>query len=317
MGAVQVESRARVWRALDGIADAARDTPGVWSAWPRLMGLARGALDELGPGEGLAVLRDHPLAAVTRECPVTNWAWLRPRGYTNDARLADFLYGHECVAESLEGATDRGRAIAGWNGGTGLAEAIRERRGVLARLVDETVEREEDGAEVLALAAQHLREASLARHAGAVARWVALDRDTESVDEIAADYAHLPGLEAHACSLERTMIQPAEHGRFHLVYAANAVEYLGDVPARRLARAMFEALRPGGRMLLASLVPGIPESGYMDAYMDWRPVARDESGLLAALSSIPAAAVARRATFTGANGRIAYALVQRAAATAG
>lgn len=313
MSAVAVEARTRVWRALDGVAEAASDTPGVWSAWPRLLDLARGTLAEHGR-DGLAVLRAHPVAAVTRECPLTNWAWLRPRGYPNDARLADFLYGHECVAESLDGATERGRAIAGWNGGTGLAEAIRERRRILAALVDEAVEREgEGGAEVLALAAQHLREATLARHAGSVARWVALDRDPESVDEIAEDHAgRVPGLEAIPCSLERTVLQPREHGTFHLAYAANACEYLHDPAAGRLARAMFEALRPGGRMLLASLVPGIPESGYMAAYMDWRPVARDEAGLRGLLSAIPAAACARRETFTGANGRVAYALVERA-----
>lgn len=295
---------------LDGVEAAARDAPGIRSSWPRLVRLSRDALDHPEGEAALLTLQRHPVAAVARECPVTNWAWRRPRGYPGDARLTDFLYVHPSVADSLEGATERGRSIARCSTSSGLAEAARERRQLLADMVDEAVE-QFDEAEVLAVEAQHLREAALARNAAQVARWVALDRDEESVDEIVAAHGDLPGLEARAQPNERILLQPREHGRFHLAYAVTAFEQLSDERASRLARALFETLRPGGRMLVASLTPDLPERGYMRAFMNWAPVLRDEAGLNAVTAAVPHAQCSRRIAWRGTNGCVAYALIER------
>ena len=303
--------RREVRSGLDAIAETVMDTPGVWTAWPQLLGLARRTIDAHGAQEALPVLRNHPVAALARECPLTNWSWRQPRGYAGDARLTDYLYNHDSVAESLNNASERGRAISRWNGSNGLAEAVRERRQILANLVDELVEAI-DEPEILSIGAQHLREAALCRHARDVSRWVAMERDAESVGEIEQAHGHLPGLVVQAASMERTMVQPREHGRFHFVYTSTALEFFPDEQARRLVRAMFEALHPGGRMLVASLATDLPERGYMNAYMNWFPVLRDENGMDAVLSAVPAGTVARRAVFRGANDRVVYGLIERA-----
>ncbi|UFN48021.1 class I SAM-dependent methyltransferase [Roseomonas sp. OT10] len=307
---VTLGTRAGAWALLDDILAGSRDLVGVWENWPRLFELSRDILLRHGEA-GVALLREHPVAAFTRECPLTNWSWHRPRGYPNDARLSDFFYGHGSIAESVSGASPRGQDLLAFHQQGGLAEAIRERRALLARLVDSTAERVGE-AEVLTLGAQHLREAALVSHATELRRWVALDRDAETAEEIADAFADLPALTALPISLERTMLHPLEFGRFDLVYAATGCEYLADREARRLVEAMFAVLKPGGQALLASLQPDLPELGYMTAYMDWRPALRGEAQLRSLLDCIPDAACTRKSVFSGCNGRIAYALLERA-----
>ncbi|MFT8246292.1 class I SAM-dependent methyltransferase [Roseomonas sp. BN140053] len=293
---------------LDTIAGHADDLPGIWAGWSRLIEVSRRALDHYGE-EGLALLRRHPVASLSRHCPLTNWSWQKPRGYPDDARLADFFYGHESVEASAAAATPCGQDLLAFARQSGLAEAVRERRAILARLVDRVAE--EDEGEVLSLGAQHLREAELCRNAGDLARWVALDRDVESVEEIAEHYADLPGLVPAPVSLERTMLRPLEFGQFDLVYAATACEYLADREARRLVSAMFQALKPGGRLLVASFVPDLPENGYMAAFMDWHPIRRDAAGLGAVLDVVSPEACSHRTVFQGANRRIVYGMLER------
>ena len=313
MGLLEVTlgTKTGVWSLLDDIAAGARDLPGIWDAWPRLIELSRDILLRHGE-DGLALLREHPVAALTRECPMTNWAWQQPRGYANDARLSDFFYGHGNVAESVAAASPLGQDVLAFLRATGLGEAIRERRCLLARMVDRTVERVGEEAEILSLGSQHLREAALSHHAMDVRRWVALDRDPESAGEIAEAFADLPGLVVLPVSLERTMLHPLEFGRFDLVYAATACEVFADREARRLVEAMFAVLKPGGRALVATLRPDLPEAGYMAAYMGWRPALRGEASLRAILDAVPDAACTRKMVFPGANGRILYGLLERA-----
>src|SRR5262249_8800064 len=58
-------------------------------------------------------------------------------------------------------------------------------------------------------------------------------------------------------------------GAFDLIYAAGLYDYLVQPLARRLTRLLFDMLRPGGRLLIGNVVPGMQGAGYMEAYMDW------------------------------------------------
>ncbi len=304
-------TRRALWAALDDITEEAADVAGVFSAWPRLEALCRQVLARDGDA-GRDMLRAHPVAELTRQDPLTAWSYHKPRGYAGDARLFDYVYGHQAVAGSLAAATARGRDIHAFIKREAAAEAVRDRRTLLARLVDDTVETT-DWAEILTLGAAHLREAELAEYAADVGRWVALEADQESLDELAEAHAdRIPGLEMVNATPQRLILQPLHYGRFDLVYAAGLLESLEDRAAGRMVAAMFQAVKPGGRMLVSNLVHDLRGEGYMDAFMDWRMVTRAEPELAELLH--PLEAVARLQVFRSANGAMVHALVTKASA---
>ena len=81
-------------------------------------------------------------------------------------------------------------------------------------------------------------------------------------------------------------------GHFHLVYAAGLFDYLKDSVASRLVERMWAMAHPGGRVMVANFLPDIPDAGYMEAFMDWWLIYRDESEVRKLFSAIPPAQIA-------------------------
>ncbi|PZW45102.1 hypothetical protein C8P66_112119 [Humitalea rosea] len=304
-------TRTAIMAELDSVAAEATDAVGVFMAWPRLLETSARVLRSFGEA-GRAMLRDHPILAIARECPAANHSLARPRGYSGDARLIDYLQRHESVSEVLEAATPRGRAILNWTLSLSASEAVRECHALLASLIDQTAERVDD-AHVLSATAGHLREASLALDAQSIGRWVAMDEDAETVDEMAESHADLPGLVAVHGGLARLLARPMTHGSFDLAYATGLTQQIDGETVHRLASAMFRSLRSGGRMLIACLTKDLPEAGYMDAYMGWCPPLLDGQDMRTLLDQVPDGPGIRKRVFYGANGRMVYGMIDRPA----
>ena len=70
-------------------------------------------------------------------------------------------------------------------------------------------------------------------------------------------------------SVTHLLRNPRKYGTFDLIYAGGLYDYLSDVFARRLTDSLLTALRPGGRLLIGNFAPGLVETGFMEAFMDW------------------------------------------------
>jgi hypothetical protein len=57
--------------------------------------------------------------------------------------------------------------------------------------------------------------------------------------------------------------------------------------ATRLTALLFGMLRSGGRLLVANFAEYPPETGYMEAFMDWWLTYRDEDDMRAMLAEVP------------------------------
>ena len=255
-------------------------------------------------------LRGHRIAALIHEEPATAWAFRRPRGYSGDAHLIDFLYEHDAAQDELRAATPRGRALNAVILSCATPIAVQERRRLLARLLDATAERV-NRPEALALACGHLREAEYATALDQFDRLVALDQDRDSIAELRRSYGDLAALMPVEASIGRMIVRPQVHGRFDLIYAAGLYDYLDDTTATRLTQGMFTALKPGGRLLFANFCTGRADYGFMDAFMDWRLIQRDEPEMQRLLDALPSADIARAMLFRGLNRAVIYALVQK------
>lgn len=220
----------------------------------------------------------HPVREVVHADPFTYRAYSKPRGYAGDAVMMDYIYGYTAAEiDRLPGVT---RRIFDYCTSTASPEAVRFRRRVLAETIDVVAARAGRSIEVVALAAGHLREADLSSAVrSGCARVTAIDQDEESLDVVQSAYAQF-GVQTTPASVRQVLAGRARMPASDLSYSAGLYDYLPEAAATRLTTLMFEALRPGGTLLLANFLPDISDVGYMEALMDWHLVYRDDQDML-------------------------------------
>lgn len=279
LGPDEVRLQTEVVAVLDR-AGAIRDTEGRTAAVIDALRVIRETAGERAwPDLALDAVRAHPLAALLWSCPLTDHAFQRPRGYPGDAGLLDLIYRHPDAADAVAEAGEAGRAVYAVTQDSAPCRSVRERREILALAIDR-VAAERPGAEMLAVACGHLREAeiSAALRAGRVARFLATDQDADSL-RVVADQARTlsPAIACRARSVRDFIAAREDLGRFDLIYAAGLYDYLDDRIAARLTRRLFALLKPRGRLVVANFLPGLGEQGYMEAFMDWWLIYRTEA----------------------------------------
>ncbi|WP_407176714.1 class I SAM-dependent methyltransferase [Bradyrhizobium sp. STM 3562] len=253
----------------------------------------------------------HPLARVVHQDPLTSWSYRKPRGYPGDARLLDFIYGETNIAAQVSSATRLGREIYGFTSEMACAAAIRERRGIVAKLVDRVAHERGRQISVLSIGAGHLREAARSRALaeGNVARWMAVDQDKEALAYLARTFSESP-IRPVGGSVTSLIAGQHELGSFDVIYAAGVYDHVSERVAKRLTETAFAMLHPGGELLFANFARGIHDAGYMETFMDWRLLFRDEGEIEEIWSDLPGQAIASRRLFRDANRNVIYGLVQ-------
>jgi hypothetical protein len=243
-------------------------------------------LNDRAWGEFARLCLDHPLRQLLHEDPFTYRAFSKPRGYAGDAQLLDFIYGQEEGWPAPE-ASAMGKDIFAWTTQSSACEAVRARRGVIADLVDQIVD-EVPHPHILSLAAGHLREALLcaAIKRRKFGRYVALDSDRDSLTEVERAYGR-HGVEPVAATVRQLLTHRVDLGPFDFVYSTGLFDYLPLAAARRLTWAMFQMLRPRGRLLVANFLPGILDVGYMESFMDWKLIYRSRGDMIQLADEIP------------------------------
>ncbi|WP_223638242.1 class I SAM-dependent methyltransferase [Corallococcus sp. EGB] len=254
----------------------------------------------------LELARKHPLRPFLHQCPFTRHAFERPRGYAGDAALIDYLY-MDHAADELHA----GREIYRYMHGQPSARSVRERRELLARKMDETAERRPDG-RVLSVACGHLREAESSRAVveRRLQELIAFDQDPVSLAEISR--LHPEGVVRTVCGSVRSLLGGKVAFRdLDFAYSAGLYDYLTDSVAARLTALLFHMLRPGGRLLVANFAVHPPETGYMEAFMDWWLTYRDEDGMRRLLAETPLEQVDRVRLFRDSQDNVIYLEVTR------
>ncbi|MGI2325414.1 MULTISPECIES: class I SAM-dependent methyltransferase [Methylococcus] len=227
----------------------------------------------------------HPVKEAVHSCPFTRHSFTKPRGYAGDAGLIDLIY-HGISARNIE-LDGIAEEIAKFTLNAPAARAVRYRRELLARYIDETAAQENEPL-ILSIAAGHLREIELSQAAlnGQIGRLYAIDQDKESVALIQREYGRY-NVSASVGSVRQILNGKIKFNGLSLVYAAGLFDYLPDNIAQRLIEHMFSFLKPGGRMLVANFLPQIPDIGYMESYMDWHLIFRSADELLRLFDSLP------------------------------
>ncbi len=163
---------------------------------------------------------------------------------------------------------------------------VRERRCFIAEMLDE-LGRTRNDASVLSVASGHLREAglSLTVRRKRFARFVAMDADPESLEEVRRRYGK-HNVETVAANVRRLLTGRIDLGAFDCIYSTGLYDYLADSTAQRLTANLFDSLKPQGRLVIANFLPAVRDVGYMEMYMDWHLVYRTRSQMLALADDI-------------------------------
>lgn len=228
--------------------------------------------------------RSHPIRSLVHEDPFTSRAFHKPRGYAGDAVMMDYIYGRE-EDWSPPPASELGKAIFQYTTSAPASAGVRERRCYVAEMLDNVGRNA--GNSVLSVAAGHLREASLslAVRRQRFERFVAMDADEESLNEIEKRYGR-HGIEAVAANVRRMLTGPLDLGEFDVIYSTGLYDYLADSTAKRLTYNLFDCLKPNGRLVIANFLPDIRDVGYMEMYMDWHLIYRDRGQMLSLADDI-------------------------------
>ena len=254
----------------------------------------------------LARCRAHPLCGQLHQDPLTARAYRQPRGYQGDAELLDIIYARDYRGVWREPVTALGESLFRHTIECRAPDAVRQRRNFLAESIDATC-RENPAARILSVACGHLREATLAQAVTErrFGRFVGLDQDPKSVDVMRATVGQF-GIEAVQGSVKTILAGALDGQTFDFIYSAGLYDYLGDRLAERLTARLFARLAPGGRLLIANYLPDIGDVGYMEAYMGWRLIYRNEDALRRLVGEIPPERIAASRVFPAAENCIAF-----------
>jgi extracellular factor (EF) 3-hydroxypalmitic acid methyl ester biosynthesis protein len=256
----------------------------------------------------------HPIKELIHLCPMTLRSFEKPRGYAGDAVMLDHIYGLGEAKLAPHPATLAGQIYFVTTNAL-ASSAVRYRRIVLARQIDETVERVGDGqAKILSIAAGHLREAELSRAVmeKRTGELIAFDQDEASLDVVRRDYWNL-NVRTINGTVRQLLGGKVGFSGCDLVYAAGLFDYLEQPAARCLTETLFNMVRPGGRVLIANFADRMPEAAGMEAFMDWWLVYRTKEQVAELFSGLPQERIGKLEIFCDPDQSIIFATADKLA----
>lgn len=303
-------AHALLTERLDHICNALGRGGSISLMLPAVVEHARHAVAQAGDEIQLAALRQtaraHPVAGYLYQCPFTAHSARKPRGYAGDAELIDYIYCHRDRTRDVRRSTAIGRRILCANVDRPAPLAVRARRQIVADVLSQVAMRVRS-ARILSVACGHARELELIDDAllSRVATFVGLDQDAKSL-EVAAGYR----IGDRCVETQRAsiidLLKDGQLDGFDLIYSSGLYDYLSDRLCQRLTHNLFNRLRPGGTLLLANFLPGLPDAGYMELFMDWSLIYRTRSQIRDFAAAVDPARAADIDYFTDTHQQIGF-----------
>ena len=245
----------------------------------------------------------HPVKEIAHADPMTRRAFLKPRGYPGDAGILDLIYRAVPLPSDT---SDIGAVVNRFTTSHPACVSVRARRDLLARVIDDAAERVERP-RILSVACGHLREAQASRAVsrGRVGDFFALDQDKESLALIDRELGAF-GVRTMAESVRGLVTGRVDLADLDLAYAAGLYDYLGLPVATAVTRSMLHMVKPGGRVLVANFAPDLIDIGYMETFMAWNLIYRDEQAMMEIAAGLPRDEVASTRVFRDTDTNIVY-----------
>jgi len=300
-------------------ADPARDAPrtvvdALWSDWGTIWRDAFELVGELVTSpERTAAAKQYTEAHLTQELlssAIWRQAYTKPRGYCGDYVVMNHIYDGRPVGDTTFARLAQALAVR-------IGEFVVRRRDLVHSAIEETIRRERSGSgtTIVSLGCGPAREVAdfAATRVGAMTpvTFVLVDHDEEALrfagESIAAALAEPgshPRLRAElrklsALRLLRDVPPARAFGDADLIYSAGLFDYFSDRTCRVLAQRLYEALRPGGALLLGNMKAGTDMIWPLYFIADWPLEYRTAERVMSWASDLPGAEVSLRTETTG------------------
>ncbi len=225
---------------------------------------------------------------------------LRPRGYSGDSIMMQYLYENTYQGDSLFG-----RLMHKHPTSAPAAQAVRNRRRLVVESVRRVYHERQDTARPLRILSVACGPAWEVRDLFATAEdcaryeYTLLDQDEEALNE-AQQTVEVVGATVGARITARflrdsvrTMLNTADLsaslGRHDFIYAMGLFDYLTAPVARTVLGKLYQLLTPGGWMKIGNFHVGNRSRIYMEYWLDWVLHYRSEADLAALAQELPGA----------------------------
>jgi extracellular factor (EF) 3-hydroxypalmitic acid methyl ester biosynthesis protein len=236
----------------------------------------------------------HSVVSLIHQDPFTKHSFEKPRKYSGDAELIDYMYGLRKPTKNLK---ETFRKIFEFTTNSSAPQSVRARREIIASMINDLAEKSDD-LRILSIACGHLREASLSKAVlnGKVTEFFALDQDALSLEVVKNELAEFNVKPIHA-SIKSLFTNGHEFQNLDFVYSAGLYDYLPQTVANKLTLKIFKMLKSGGKLLVANFAPCLGDIGYMETFMNWKLIFREETEVADFASLIPPNEIAEQRMF--------------------
>ncbi|MBI5585590.1 MAG: cyclic nucleotide-binding domain-containing protein [Deltaproteobacteria bacterium] len=220
-------------------------------------------------------------------------AYYKPKGYAGDFQLMEMLY-----ANTARGNGRLGALVDHWCLNTAAARAVRGRRALIARLLEQ---------EAAAFAARRrpLRILNLAcGSCRELFDFLAADADRTPVEALCVDadaealefthqqvnvFPHQAVIRLMQADVLRWIIGREKHpiGTIDFIYSTGLADYLENPLFQTLARQSYAQLKPGGVLVVGNFGPANPNRAFMDHLLQWKLIHRSPEQLKALMAGTP------------------------------
>ena len=302
--AKQAQSQARV----------AQLTAELWTEWQALWSDAAECLAEIGSEpNAFAVAKEYTQVQLTPELlcgPLWQQAHSKPLGYPGDYMVMDYIYDGRARGDSPFGCIAHGLGI-------NIGQFVVKRKDLLREAIAEAVARRQGpgSVSVVSLGAGPAREVvELARASRTGARAVAfvlVDQDGDALKFAghavssalaACEAGSQIRIEPRQVSVLRLLreIEPAGFvPEADMIYSAGLFDYFSDRTCRILTHRLYDALRPGGSLLLGNMKAGTDMVWPLELIADWSLNYRTAENILSWADGLKGAEISLRTEATG------------------
>ncbi len=212
-------------------------------------------------------------------------AYYKPKGYAGDFMMMELIY-----RQNPDGDGKLGRLIDGWLLKQAPARAVRNRRRLLRRLLDQFFREklaQEPTIDLINLAcgpARELFDLLAASDYSHRINALCIDIDSEAL-KYANRHVNTVAHDANVRFMRENVIKwalgRAKHdlGRQDIIYSSGLCDYLDRRLMLRLIQRCHDQLKPGGILILGNFSPRNPDRLFLDNMLYWRLIHRDEQEL--------------------------------------
>ncbi len=249
-------------------------------------------LDPSGHEAHRRLLRQR-LVPLLSASPFLRRAFEKPLGYAGDFEMMNMLYRDHAEGDSLFG-----QVLNIWATQTPVAQANINRLELIGRCIHDSLLGAKGRLKVMSIGCGPAREVQeLLRHAPELGRLL----DVGLIDQGEGAIAHCESVLAplaaktgarfhfHRESIRRFLtVRESERtfGKRSLIYSGGLFDYLGDRAYKVLLQVLYDALVPGGRLLLGNVAAHNPSRWAMEYFVDWMVIHRSAEELRALASHL-------------------------------